>query len=153
MEIKTIQAVNAYTELKTLKLSTIDDETMFKIWGIIRKLRPFHEEYLKDREDAKSSISDSDFEHMQDRLRTAKIREELVKKGEHTLTEDDIKDVREINEYFNTFSAKMDKCLKELDETKIDVQIDKIPSESFLKVLKANDKSFELMEQFEWLLY
>jgi hypothetical protein len=153
MEIKTIQAVSAYTELKALKLATIDDETMFKIWGIIRKLRPFHEEYLKDREDARSSISDSNFEHMQDRLRTAKIREELVKKGEHTLTEDDIKDVREINEYFNAFSAKMDKCLKELDETKIDVRIDKIPSESFLKVLKANDKSFELMEQFEWLLY
>ena len=153
MEIKTIQAVNAYNELKTLKLSTIDDETMLKIWGIIKKLRPFAEEYNKDKEDAKTSITDSKFEEMQNRLRTAKIREEMVKKGEHTLTDDDIKDVTEINAYFNAFSNKMDKCLKELDEANIDVMVDKIPSDSFLKVLKANDKNFEMMEQFEWLLY
>ena len=153
MEIKTIQAVNAYNELKTLKLSTIDDETMLKLWGVIKKLRPFAEEYNKDKEDAKTSITDSKFEEMQNRLRTAKIREELVKKGEHTLTDDDIKDVTEINAYFNTFSNKMDKCLKELDEANIDVMVDKIPSDSFLKVLKANDKNFEMMEQFEWLLY
>lgn len=152
MEIKTIQAVNAYSELKTLKLSTIDDETMFKIWNVIKKVRPIYEEYQKDREDAKTSITDEKFGEMQERLRAARVREEKVKNGEYVLTEDDYKDVSELNEYFGAFTKKLDKCVKELDETKVEIDAEKIPAENLLKALKANDKDFEFMEQFDWLL-
>ena len=82
VKIKTIDAVNAYEALKSLKLSTIDDDTMINIWRNIKMLRKISEEYKKDIEDSRNAINDDEFNNMQQRLHFARIREEKVKNGE-----------------------------------------------------------------------
>ena len=152
VKIKTIDAVIAYEALKSLKLSTIDDDMMINIWRNIKMLRKISEEYKKDVEDSRNAINDDEFNNMQHRLHLARIREEKVKNGEYTLTNEDRNDVNEINEYFAKYSAKVEKFNKEIDEKEVTLDIIKITDNDFLKVLKANDKDFSYMEQFEWMI-
>lgn len=152
VSIKTIDAVNAYEALKSLKLSTIDDDMMINIWRNIKTLRKIFEEYRKDIEDSRNVINDDEFNIMQQRLHSARIREEKMKNGEYTLTDDDRKDVNEINEYFAKYSAKIEKFNKEIDDKEVNLDIIKIMDSDFLKILKANDKDFSYMEQFMWML-
>ena len=152
VKIKTIDAVNAYEALKSLKLSTIDDDMMINIWRNIKTLRKISEEYKKDIEDSRNAINDDEFNNMQHRLHLARIREEKVKNGEYTLTNEDRNDVSEINEYFAKYSAKVEKFNKEIDEKEVTLDIIKISDNDFLKALKANDKDFSYMEQFEWMI-
>lgn len=152
VSIKTIDAVNAYEALKSLKLSTIDDDMMINIWRNIKTLRKISEEYRKDIEDSRNVINDDEFNIMQQRLHSARIREEKMKNGEYTLTDDDRKDVNEINEYFAKYSAKIEKFNKEIDDKEVNLDIIKITDSDFLKILKANDKDFSYMEQFMWML-
>ena len=152
VKIKTIDAVNAYEALKSLKLSTIDDDMMINIWRNIKTLRKISEEYKKDIEDSRNAINDDEFNNMHQRLHLARIREEKVKNGEYTLTDEDRNDVNEINEYFAKYSAKVEKFNKEIDDKEVALDIIKITDNDFLKVLKANDKDFSYMEQFEWML-
>lgn len=152
VKIKTIDAVNAYEALKSLKLSTIDDDMMINIWRNIKTLRKISEEYKKDIEDSRNAINDDEFNNMHQRLHLARIREEKVKNGEYTLTDEDRNDVSEINEYFAKYSAKVEKFNKEIDEKEVTLDIIKISDNDFLKALKANDKDFSYMEQFEWMI-
>ena len=152
VKIKTVDAVNAYEALKSLKLSTIDDDMMINIWHNIKILRKITEEYKKDIEDSRNVINDDEFDKMQNRLHIARIREEKVKNGEYTLTDEDRNDVNEINEYFAKYSAKVEKFNKEIDDKEVSLDIIKITDIDFLKVLKANDKDFSYMEQFEWMI-
>ena len=152
VKIKTVDAVNAYEALKSLKLSTIDDDMMINIWRNIKMLRKITEEYKKDIEDSRNVINDDEFDKMQNRLHIARIREEKVKNGEYTLTDEDRNDVNEINEYFAKYSAKVEKFNKEIDNKEVALDIIKITDNDFLKVLKANDKEFSNMEQFEWMI-
>ena len=152
VKIKTVDAVNAYEALKSLKLSTIDDDMMINIWRNIKMLRKITEEYKKDIEDSRNVINDDEFDKMQNRLHIARIRDEKVKNGEYTLTDEDRNDVNEINEYFAKYSAKVEKFNKEIDDKEVALDIIKITDNDFLKVLKANDKDFSYMEQFEWMI-
>ena len=152
VKIKTVDAVKAYEALKSLKLSTIDDDMMINIWRNIKMLRKITEEYKKDIEDSRNVINDDEFDKMQNRLHLARLREEKVKNGEYTLTNEDRNDVNEINEYFAKYSAKVEKFNKEIDDKEVALDIIKITDNDFLKVLKANDKDFSYMEQFEWMI-
>ena len=152
VKIKTVDAVNAYEALKSLKLSTIDDDMMINIWRNIKMLRKITEEYKKDIEDSRNVINDDEFDKMQNRLHLARLREEKVKNGEYALTNEDRNDVNEINEYFAKYSAKVEKFNKEIDDKEVALDIIKITDNDFLKVLKANDKDFSYMEQFEWMI-
>ena len=152
VKIKTVDAVKAYEALKSLKRSTIDDDMMINIWRNIKMLRKITEEYKKDIEDSRNVINDDEFDKMQNRLHIARIREEKVKNGEYTLTDEDRNDVNEINEYFAKYSAKVEKFNKEIDDKEVALDIIKITDNDFLKVLKANDKDFSYMEQFEWMI-
>ena len=151
--IKTIDAVNAYNELKTLKLSTIDDELMINIWKNIKQLRSISEEYEKDINDSRNALNDDIFTEMQGRLHNARIREERVKKGEYTLTIEDYQDVDEINRYFDAYANKVEKFNEEIANKEIEINIVVISDADFLKVLKANDKDFIFMEKVSWMLY
>ena len=152
VKIKTVDAVKAYEALKSLKLSTIDDDMMINIWRNIKMLRKITEEYKKDIEDSRNVINDDEFDKMQNRLHLARLREEKVKNGEYALTNEDRNDVNEINEYFAKYSAKVEKFNKEIDDKEVALDIIKITDNDFLKVLKANDKDFSYMEQFEWMI-
>lgn len=151
--IKTIDAVNAYNELKTLKLSTIDDELMINIWKNIKQLRSISEEYEKDINDSRNALNDDKLTEMQGRLHNARMREERVKKGEYTLTIEDYQDVDEINRYFDAYANKVEKFNEEIANKEIEINIVVISDADFLKVLKANDKDFIFMEKVSWMLY
>ena len=125
---------------------------MINIWRNIKTLRKISEEYKKDIEDSRNAINDDEFNNMHQRLHLARIREEKVKNGEYTLTNEDRNDVSEINEYFAKYSAKVEKFNKEIDEKEVTLDIIKISDNDFLKALKANDKDFSYMEQFEWMI-
>lgn len=152
MKIKTINASESYETLKDLKLSTIDENIMFDIWKDIKELRPIHETYKADIESLKQTLQDEKYDMMVARLSKARERENKVKNGEYSLTIEDKQDVIEINQYFEDFNKKGEAFFKELGEKEVEIDAHTIKEDEMLKILKLNDKDFNLMEKLAWVL-
>lgn len=151
MKVKTKDVVEAYNNLKELKISSVDDETMINLWKNIKAFRPIVEERNKDGEAVKTSLMDDKFNEMQQRLMHAKEREEKKNRGEYELTAEDIIDVTEINTYFAEFNRKSEKFFNELDEKENEVDVHMLSENEMLKALKSNGKDFKVMETLSWL--
>lgn len=151
MKTTTLQAVKAYDTLKSLKVSDLSEEAMYALWHDIKTLRPIAEEYGKQRDEVLATLHDSSFDEMQKRLQVAKEREEKTNKGEYTMTEADIKDVQEINQWYATFNGKADKYFTEMGAKEVDIDIKPIADAELLKALRACGKSFADMEELGWL--
>lgn len=152
MKITTKDALNGYGILKELKVSTLSDKAMMGIWKDIKTLRPIHEEWQKDIEEVAKTLQDEEYTKMQTRLQNAQQREAKVNAKEYTLTEDDKKDIADINAYFAAFNEKSKQYLEELGSKEHEVDICKVGDEELLKAMKASDKGFAEMEVLEWLV-
>ena len=151
MKVETKKAVVAYKELKELKVNGISDETMVKVWNNIRKLRPISETYEKDVEDVKNSLMDDNFKAMQARLVKAQEREQKARNGEYVLTDEDLKDVQEINLWLSEQDNKTKSYIQKIDETMVEVKVDLIDSAELLKAFKNSDKTFDSIIDLEFL--
>ena len=151
MKVETKKAVVAYKELKELKVNGISDETMVKVWNNIRKLRPISETYEKDVEDVKNSLMDGNFKVMQARLVKAQEREQKARNGEYVLTDEDLKDVQEINLWLSEQDNKTKSYIQKIDETMVEVKVDLIDSAELLKAFKNSDKTFDSIIDLEFL--
>ena len=89
---------------------------------------------------------------MVQRVRVAQDRENKVKEGTYTLTEDDLKDTKEINDYFADFNKKGTEYFKTLDETEIDIDIKQISDKELIKVIKENDNVFDTMLKLDFMI-
>lgn len=151
MEIKTSIAVSAYDILKNIKVSDLTDEAAISIWRTIKQLRPISEEYNKEKEEVINTLKDDKFDDMQKRLTNAQSRDAKVKAGEYKLTKKDINDIQEINTYYEIFNNKFKKYLEEMNNKLVDININKIPVEELIKVIKSEGKSFNDIEVIDFL--
>jgi len=151
MEIKTINAVEAYKILKSLKVNSLSDESAINVWRTVKLLRPIAEEYNKERDEVIETLKDDKFNDMQERLAKAQERDVKVKNGEYTLTKKDIKDIREVNEYYASFNSKLSKYFGEINNKLVDININKIPGEELIKVIKDEGKTFQDIETIDFL--
>lgn len=152
MEIKTIDAVNAYKAIKELKMSTLSEETLISVWKNQKALRHVSEEYDKDVEDAKKSLEDDKHAEMVKRLQSAMEREKLVKEGKHEMTPEENQDVQEINKWFAEFQTRGKKFFDDAAKKDVEIEITKLPENEILKALKENGKTFEVMESLAWMM-
>ena len=67
------------------------------------------------------------------------------------MTEDDIKDTKEINEYFAEFNKKGNEYFKSLEDTEIDLDIKTISNEELIKVMKETNNGFETMLKLDFI--
>lgn len=151
MEIKTSIAVSAYDILKNIKVSDLTDEAAISIWRTIKQLRPISDEYNKEKEEVINTLKDDKFDDMQKRLTNAQYRDAKVKAGEYKLTKKDINDIQEINTYYEVFNNKFKKYLEEMNNKLVDININKIPGEELIKVIKSEGKSFNDIEVIDFL--
>ena len=152
MKIKTIQAVNAYDVIKDLKVSNLNEDDIISLWNNIKLLRPVSDEYTKSVEEAKKSLQNDEYNTMVQRVRVAQDRENKVKEGTYTMTEDDIKDTKEINDYFVDFNKKGTDYFKTLDDTEIDIDIKMISDKELIKVIKGNDNVFDTLLKLDFMI-
>ena len=150
MLIKTIEAVLAYKQLKDIKVNKLNDETMLAIWKDIRVLRKVAEEYDKDVKEASNSLQDDEFKSMQKRLIEAQRRS--AQSSDEEMTEDEKKDVIEINSYFEDFNKKGETYFKELADKEIELELELVDSSEILKALKGADKTLESAIELEFIM-
>ena len=150
MKIKTIEAVLAYKQLKEIKVNKLNDETMLAIWKDIRLLRKVAEEYDKDVKEASNSLQDDEFKNMQKRLIEAQRRS--AQSSDEEMTEDEKKDVIEINSYFEDFNKKGETYFKELADKEIELELELVDSSEILKALKGADKTLESAIELEFIM-
>lgn len=151
MKIKTIQAVNAYNILTNFKATDLSDDTLMALWSDLKLMRPITDEYNKSVEEVKKSLQDDTYNTMVERVRVAQEREQKVKDGTYTATEDDIKDTKEINEYFANFNTKGEEYINKLSDAEIDLDLKKISKEDFLKFMKMSDNNWNTMLKLDFL--
>jgi hypothetical protein len=150
MKIKTIEAVLAYKQLKEIKVNKLNDETMLAIWKDIRVLRKVAEEYDKDVKEASNSLQDDEFKNMQKRLIEAQRRS--AQSSDEEMTEDEKKDVIEINSYFEDFNKKGETYFKELADKELELELELVDSSEILKALKGADKTLESAIELEFIM-
>ena len=151
MKIKTIQAVNAYNILKDFKVSNLNEDSIISLWSDLKLFRPIADEYNKTVEDTKKTLQDDKYNEMVQRVKVAQERESKVNTEGYVMTEDDIKDTKEINEYFAEFNKKGNEYFKSLEDTEIDLDIKTISNEELIKVMKETNNGFETMLKLDFI--
>ena len=151
MKIKTIQAVNAYNILKDFKVSNLNEDSIISLWSDLKLFRPIADEYNKTVEDTKKTLQDDKYNEMVQRVKVAQERESKVNSEGYVMTEDDIKDTKEINEYFAEFNKKGNEYFKSLEDTEIDLDIKTISNEELIKVMKETNNGFETMLKLDFI--
>ena len=151
MKVKTIKAVEAYRTLKMLKVAGMSDEAMLAVWKNLKALRPVSEAYDKDIEEVRATLQDEEFEKMQQRVKEAQEVEQQAKKESRGMTEDEKREIAEINAWFAAWNKKGEEYLKELAEKDVKVDIVEIDVEELLKAFKMSDKTFEEVEKLAWM--
>lgn len=144
--------INAlYPLFKGLKLSSVEDSELVKVWHNLKLLRPLFQEYQTSVEEFRKTLQDSKFEEMQARVVKAQEREAKVKEGSYQMTPEDIKDVTEINEYFNELNSKGQEYLSELDNQEFDLDLQLLSMASIVPALKASELKFEDLESIDFI--
>ena len=151
MKIKTIQAVNAYNVIKDLKVSNLNEDDIISLWSDLKLFRPIADEYNKTVEDTKKTLQDDKYNEMVQRVKVAQERESKVNTEGYVMTEDDIKDTKEINEYFAEFNKKGNDYFKNLEDAEIDLDIKTISNEELIKVMKETNNGFETMLKLDFI--
>lgn len=150
MKIKTIEAVQAYKQLKDIKVNKLSEETMLAIWKDVRVLRKVAEEYEKDVREVSNSLQDNEFKVMQKRLFEA--QHHSTEKSDDEMTEEEKKDVMEINSYFEEFNKKGETYFKSLADKEIELEIELVDSSEILKALQGSDKTLESAVLLDFLM-
>lgn len=130
--------------LKGVKMTAIPDSILIPFWNNLEALRPFDEQRTKSIEEAQAMMrEDSSLAELDQRINKAKEREELVAKGEYTMTEEDIKDVQEVQKWYDEVTGKLSKLIAEVDSKEVEVELYKVPLSELLQMFKSSDKTMD----------
>lgn len=145
--MKTIEAVNVYNLLKIGKFSSMDGRSQISFLRVMKTLRPVAESYAKDIEEAREKMKGDDFEVFQERMEKWLQREKFLMdkaKKENVeydslLTEEEVKEVKELNDIDRLYTKKFMDYKKELDESEVGMELQKVEETAFEKFIEAND--------------
>ena len=152
MKVKTIDVVNAYDVLVSVKVAALSDDAALAVWHNLKGFRSIVENYNKSIEVAQKSLQDEEFEKMQDRAQAYNVKlKEYQKEGKEPT--DDMKvEVAEINKFFNERNSKAEKYFNELKNTVNDIDVDLVEETEMLKALKSSDKGYAALMTVSWLV-
>lgn len=152
MKITTIKAVTAYNLVKDMKMSSLSDDVLLKMWRNMRLLRPVCEEYDKCLADVRKTLEDDEYRAMTERLIKAQQRELELKENNRSMTSAEYKEVQEINAWFRNYEHRCKSFIEELNNKELEIAIERIPADEMVKALKGNDKTFKTIEELECII-
>ena len=139
--MKTLDIISVYKVLNEAKLSKMDDSDKFKVIKAVRALRSIANDFEELVKDVQEKLKDESFEEMQEKAK--KWQEE----GEKTSIS--VEERKSINQYFNDYSNKVDKCLKEEGEKDNELTFEKLTDEAFDKLTASNDWNVKTIIQVQ----
>lgn len=152
MKIKTIDAVNAYKEIKDLKVNSLNDEAALAVWRNIKSMRPVADEYNKSVEDVNKSLQDKEYISMTERAQTYNTTLAKCKEENKPITKDMLSEVKVINDFFASRNKTAEKYFKELDNKEIEIPIELLDESEMIKAFKASDKAYGNMLALSFLI-
>lgn len=135
--MKTIEIINIYAFLKEAKLTKMEDKDKFSIIKALMAMKPIaigHEDFL---ENAKEKLKGDKHDEWTERAR--KFESENRGKKVESLSDDELSELKSINEYFSAYNKSVEQCVREEAEKEADVAFEKLTEEAFGKLIASND--------------
>ena len=131
------EIARAYRTLAAAKLTRLDDEEKFQIVKIIISLKPIVKEYEDFIQQTKESLKADNHEEMLDKAN----RWNFTNKGRNIndLTDEEKKELFEINRYFAEYSNKVEKWILEEGDKGVNFTPFKLSNDTATKLIASND--------------
>lgn len=135
------EIARAYRTLAAAKLTRLDDEEKFLIVKIIMSLKPIAKEYEDFIQQTKESLKADNHEEMLDKAN----RWNFTNKGRNIndLTDEEKKELFEINRYFAEYSNKIEKWILEEGDKGVNFAPFKLSNDTATKLIASNDWNCE----------
>lgn len=135
------EIARAYRTLAAAKLTRLDDEEKFQIVKIIISLKPIVKEYEDFIQQTKESLKADNHEEMLDKAN----RWNFTNKGRNIndLTDEEKKELFEINRYFAEYSNKVEKWILEEGDKGVKFAPFKLSNDTATKLIASNDWNCE----------
>lgn len=135
------EIARAYRTLAVAKLTRLDDEEKFQIVKIIMSLKPIAKEYEDFIQQTKESLKADNHEEMLDKAN----RWNFTNKGRNIndLTDEEKKELFEINRYFAEYSNKVEKWILEEGDKGVNFAPFKLSNDTATKLIASNDWNCE----------
>lgn len=135
------EIARAYRTLAAAKLTRLDDEEKFLIVKIIMSLKPIAKEYEDFIQQTKESLKADNHEEMLDKAN----RWNFTNKGRNIndLTDEEKKELFEINRYFAEYSNKVEKWILEEGDKGVNFAPFKLSNDTATKLIASNDWNCE----------
>ena len=135
--LRTIDIVQAMGVLGTAKLSKMDDKEKFALIRAMKALKPAktaYDDFVADaREKLKAAAHD-------DLLKQAdQWRQKHAGQKPADLDPAALRELEELNTYFNDYNRRVEECVKEEAERETTVQYAPLTEEAFARLLASND--------------
>lgn len=131
MNIKTKEVLEVYPLLSGAKLTKVKDDKKYQIIKLAYKLKGINDNYQELLKSAQERLKGKNHDEM---LKKAQEWQEKGDKAE--LTEEE---KIELNKYFFEYSKKINECMKEDFEKEVELDADKLSSETFESLVASND--------------
>lgn len=135
------EIARAYRTLAAAKLTRLDDEEKFQIVKIIMSLKPIAKEYEDFIQQTKESLKADNHEEMLDKAN----RWNFTNKGRNIndLTDEEKKELFEINRYFAEYSNKVEKWILKEGDKGVNFAPLKLSNDTATKLIASNDWNCE----------
>lgn len=135
------EIARAYRTLAAAKLTRLDDEEKFLIVKFIISLKPIVKEYEDFIQQTKKRLKADNHEEMLDKAN----RWNATNKGRNIndLTDEEKKELFEINRYFAEYSNKVEKWILEEGDKDVNFATFKLSNDTATKLIASNDWTCE----------
>ena len=134
--MKTIDVVNAFSALNGAKLAKMEDKEKFTLIKAMKALKPIKNEYEDFVKDAREKLKGDNHEEMVKRVEEWRTKHNDTKPADFTT--DELKELNEINTYFNDYNKKVEECVKEEADKEVTLEYTRMSEEAFGHLLTSN---------------
>ena len=135
--MKTIDVVNAFAALNGAKLAKMEDKEKFTLIKAMKALKPIKNEYEDFVKDAREKLKGDNHEDMLKRVEEWRTKHNDTKPADFTAAE--LKELNEINTYFNDYNKKVEDCVKEEADKEVSPEYVRLSEDAFGRLLTSND--------------
>ena len=135
--MKTIDVVNAFAALNGAKLAKMDDKEKFTLIKAMKVLKPIKNDYEDFVKDAREKLKGDNHEEMVKRVEEWRTKHNDTKPADFTAAE--LKELNEINTYFNDYNKKVEECVKEEADKEVSPEYVRLSEDAFGRLLTSND--------------
>lgn len=150
MKIKTKKIAQANAVLGSAKLGKLESADQLKVFKAIRAIKPVADAYIEAEKLAVEKLKPEDYdevEKLSQRLQ-ADMRSKVTE-GKTSLTPDEI---QRITDTFTPYNKRVKDALEAEGEKEVEVSVEKVPVEVFLKLVTSNEWTMEQAMNVEAVL-